>query len=131
MFTLAVMLVSTGLFENWLTGLIFTSLFMVGLGVGEPNVLKDDADLIPIEKDDDRLEPPEKDDLGTAIVLNEVVTLPVLLDVDRACTLNEPTLTDLLAARLADAFLPVVKDAIRIYWHLDIKVLAPDQSLCR
>ncbi len=52
--------------------------------------------------------------MGAAIVLNEVVALPVLDDVCRACTLNEPTLTDLLAARVDEAFLPVVKDAIRV-----------------
>ncbi len=110
--TLADMLVSTTLSANLLTGLIFTSVFKPGRGVGDPDDLKDDDGLLPVEKDVDFEVAYEKDDLGAAIVLNEVTALPVLLDDDRACTLNEPTLTDLLAARLDGAFLPVVKDAI-------------------
>ena len=52
-FTLALILVSTVLSANLLTGLIFMSLFWTGFGVGAPNDLKDDADFSPVEKDDD------------------------------------------------------------------------------
>ena len=79
-FTLALILVSTTLSANLLIGLIFMSLFWTGLGVGAPNYLKDDADFSPVEKDDDLMDLYENELLGAAIVLNEVVALPVLLD---------------------------------------------------
>lgn len=79
-FTLALILVSTVLSANLLTGLIVMSLFRVGFGVGDPRDLKDDADFSPVEKDDDLPDWFENELLGASIVLNEVVALPVLLD---------------------------------------------------